>query len=245
MPLPLPLAILPVALTLLAALTGAPAHAESLPQRNLLVEWRTSGQSEDARAGAGAGVTTTTRNVPTPGGGYTVSTTRRTETTVTFGAGSVQTQSSGQGQQQMLVLNGGQARLFVGESRPFTVWQWGWGTPVGQPTSPTAQPQAQAWGQTVFLDLGQGLVVRPSWPGGQAPVRVEFQATSAQRGTAYEPDGTSRRAEVASTLLVPLGQWLVVARSGQRTETDQAGTLSTRTLERQDSGVLEIRITAP
>lgn len=237
--MPLPLAALSLALILMAA-TLAPARAESLPQRNLLVEWRTSGQSQDARAGAGAGVTTITRNVPTPGGGYTVSTTRRTETTVTFGAGSVQTQSSGQGQQQMLVLNGGQARLFVGESRPFTVWQWGWGTPAGQPT---AQPQV--WGQTVFLDLGQGLVVRPSWPGGQAPVRVELQATSAQRGTAYEPDGTSRRAEVASTLLVPLGQWLVVARSGQRTEIDQAGTLSTRTLDRQDSGVLEIRITAP
>lgn len=235
-----PVALAPLVLALLTSVAAGAARADTLPQRNLLVEWRTGGQSMEARAGAGAGVTTTTRTVPAPGGGYTVSTTRRTETTVTFGAGSVQTQASGQGQQQMLVLNGGQARLFVGESRPYTVWQWGWGTPVGQ-----AQPQPQAWGQTVFLDLGQGLMVRPSWPGGQAPVRVELQATSAQPGAAYAPDGVSRRAEVVSTVLVPLGEWLVVARSGQRSEAQQAGTLSTRSVERDERGVLELRISLP
>lgn len=215
-------------------------RAEALPLRNLLIEWRVAGQVADNRAGAGVSITTTS---PGPQGGYTVSTTRRSETTVTIGGGSVQTRTQEQGQQQMLVLNGGQARLFVGESRPYTVWQWAWGSGSGGGGGGTGV--GHGWGQTVFLDLGQGLSVQPSWPGGRAPVRVAFQASSARAGQAYEPDGVSRRTEVASTLLVPLGEWTVVARSGQRTEAQQAGTLSTRSVDRDDSGVLEIRISLP
>ncbi len=121
-------------------------RAEALPQRNLLIEWRVAGQVADNRAGAGVSITTTS---PGPQGGYTVSTTRRSETTVTIGGGSVQTRTREQGQQQMLVLNGGQARLFVGESRPYTVWQWDWGSGgAGVPgPGPRAQRAAQLAGR--------------------------------------------------------------------------------------------------
>jgi hypothetical protein len=106
--------------------------------------------------------------------------------------------------------------------------------------------------QTTWIDLGQGLVVTPRWPGGRAPVTVELEARSSepmQAGGAYsgrlEPDGQVRRTEVGSTVSVPLGEWTVVARNGGQSASTQSGTLSTRSLDESRSEQLEIRITAP
>lgn len=106
--------------------------------------------------------------------------------------------------------------------------------------------------QTVWIDLGQGLVVTPRWPGGRAPVTVELEARSsepAQPGAAYSgqmaPDGQVRRTELSSTVSVPLGEWTVVARNGGQVSSSQSGTLSTRSLDESRSEQLEIRVTAP
>jgi hypothetical protein len=209
------------------------------------------------------------------------------------------------------VLNGGRARLYVGRSQPYTVWQWagayggasgatgnagsgslgvigpqtassgrstgasgqaavlaqggvanGGASGIGSnatntttSTSNTNGYQPQVWAQTVWIDLGQGLSVAPRWRGGRAPVVVELQAQSRQpmmaggAGGAYsgqmDPDGQSRRIEVGSTLAVPLGEWVVVARSGSQVQRQQSGTLSTRELDDAQQAQLEIRITAP
>lgn len=106
--------------------------------------------------------------------------------------------------------------------------------------------------QTTWIDLGQGLVVTPRWPGGRAPVTIELEARSsepAQPGAAYsgqlDPDGQVRRTEVSSTVSVPLGEWTVVARNGGQSSNTQSGTLSTRSLDESRSEQLEIRVTAP
>lgn len=192
-----------------------------LPQRNLLIEWRVSsqGQSRERTAGLQHGrvIIDSQRGVI---GGAQVR------------LGTVQTDSQSDTVQQLRVLNGGRARLYMGQSRPYTVWQWAGGQP------------GQVWAQTQWLDLGQGMSLRPRWPGGRAPVTVELEARGSQAAP-YEPDGQTRQSEVASTLSVSLGEWAVVARSGSRAQQQRAGTLSTRDLDDAQSEQLEIRVTAP
>lgn len=141
--------------------------------------------------------------------------------------------------QQVQVLNGGRAKLFVGHTQSYTVWQWAW--------TGGAAGAAQAVPQTTTVELGQGLTIRPRWAGGHAPVVVELEAQSRQPQITQstEPDGQSRRMEVGSTLSVPIGQWAVVARSGVRVQRQQRAGLSTRDLDDNQQEQLEIRISAP
>jgi type II secretory pathway component GspD/PulD (secretin) len=105
--------------------------------------------------------------------------------------------------------------------------------------------------QTVWIDVGQGIDVTPRWSGGRDVV-VDIEARlrqPVQPGSAYgaqlDPDGQTRRTELASTLSVPLGEWVVVARNGGRSQRAQSGTLSTRDVDEGQSEQLEIRVTAP
>ena len=107
----------------------------------------------------------------------------------------------------LTVLNGGKARLYVGQSVPQTTWQFLFSAP-GNSTGAALQqarlgaapppPQgAQLLSQTVWIDLGQGLTVQPRWPGGKAPAEVQIEAVSRQPlgaggllGTSgYSPEG--------------------------------------------------------
>lgn len=246
----------------IGATTCAPSSAiagpRDLPARNLLVEWRIGGQgSSQARQG---GVQT----------GRVIIDSRRGvigQAGVTYGT--TQIESSGHSVQQVTVLNGGRARLFFGSTQPVTTWQWAWapgqgggggwssygpleGQPGQQPDQGRSGNPINIVPQTVWIDLGQGLVVTPRWPGGRAPVTVELEARSsepAQAGGVYsgqlDPDGQVRRTEVSSTISVPLGEWTVVARNGGQSSRTQSGTLSTRSLDESRSEQLEIRVTAP
>ena len=250
--------------TTFALLASAPAVAgpRELPARNLLIEWRIAGQgSSQLRQGGiqtGRVIIDSRRGVIGQAG-------------VTYGT--TQIESSGNSVQQVTVLNGGRARLFFGSSQPVTTWQWAWaGGPGGGggwtsygPLEGSGQgddDMAERHGrgrhpghivsQTTWIDLGQGLIVTPRWPGGRAPVTVELEARSsepAQPGGAYsgqlDPDGQVRRTEVSSTVSVPLGEWTVVARNGGQSSNTQSGTLSTRSLDESRSEQLEIRVTAP
>jgi len=255
------------ALVIQVCLPASPALAgpRDLPARNLLVEWRIGGQgSSQLRQGGiqtGRVIIDSRRGVIGQGG-------------VTYGT--TQTESSGNSVQQVTVLNGGRARLFFGSTQPVTTWQWAWSGGQGggsgwtsygplegsaQSGDDAAERQGGRQGrsspinivpQTTWIDLGQGLVVTPRWPGGRAPVTVELEARSsepAQPGSAYggrlDPDGQVRRSEVSSTVSVPLGEWTVVARNGGQSSNTQSGTLSTRSLDESRSEQLEIRVTAP
>lgn len=249
---------------LCAGLQPALAGPGDLPARNLLVEWRIGGQgSSQLRQGGiqtGRVIIDSRRGVIGQAG-------------VTYGT--TQTESSGNSVQQVTVLNGGRARLFFGSSQPVTTWQWAWAPgqvgggwtsygPLegsGQGGDEVAERHGgrdgrhspvQVVPQTTWIDLGQGLIVTPRWPGGRAPVTVELEARSsepAQPGSAYsgrlDPDGQVRRTEVGSTVSVPLGEWTVVARNGGQSSRTQSGTLSTRSLDESRSEQLEIRVTAP
>lgn len=248
--------------------SSAIAGPRDLPARNLLVEWRVGGQgSSQASQGSiqtGRVIIDSRRGVVGQAG-------------VTYGT--TQIESSGNSVQQVTVLNGGRARLFFGSTQPVTTWQWAWAPgqaggggwtsygplkgQAGQPGQPDSDMAERHGGQgpgnpinivpqTVWIDLGQGLVVTPRWPGGRAPVTVELEARSgepAQGGGVYsgrlDPDGQVRRSEVSSTISVPLGEWTVVARNGGQSSRAQSGTLSTRSLDESRSELLEIRVTAP
>lgn len=242
------------------------AHAAqpdpSLPQRNLLIEWRMSGQGQ-----------TNQRQQGVQSGQIILDSRGGVIGRSNIGVGSVQTDSQSDSVQQVQVLNGGRARVFVGRSQSYTTWQWAFSTTAGSSLggfgpqtgngggssitnnsggTQTGRYSPQALAQTAWIDLGDGLNVRPRWPGGRAPVLVELDAQSRQpasAGGAYsgqmDPDGQTRRIEVGSTLSVPLGQWAVVARSGSQVQRQQSGSLSTRELDDSQSTLLEIRITAP
>ena len=249
----------------MVALPG-PAKAEpvgGLPARNLVVEWRVNGMTQEQKRQQGV-----------QGGQIIVDSRGRVVGRSGFGATSIGTESSGSSVQQLQVINGGRARLFVGQTQPYMVWQWAW---VDSPISgggilgvigPTgagpssggngdnngrgAAPQPRAVAQTAWIDIGQGLYVRPRWPGGRAPVLVELEAQArlpatggGVDGNRIEPDGQTRHLDMNTTVSVPLNEWTLVARSGSQARQQQAGSLSTRDLDAMESERLEIRITAP
>lgn len=247
-------------LALTIPVSWAGPRDEVLPQRNLIVEWRMSGQGQ-----------TQQRNVGVRTGQIIVDSRGGVVGRTSIGTESYQTESQDNTVQQVQVLNGGRAKLYVGRSQPYTVWQWAWsgsasaGGSLGSYGPATQQGGASGANypvnvvpQTVWIDIGQGLNVRPRWPGGRAPVTVEIEAQARQPaqlsgsggmggtyGGQLDPDGQTRRIEVGSTLSVSLGEWVVVARSGGQTQRRQSGSLSTRDLDDSQSEQLEIRVTAP
>jgi len=205
-----------------------------LPQRNLLVEWRMNSSSEQQNQGGGlrtGEVTVDSRHGMSGRGTVVITSTTRTRTEMS--------------NQQLQVLNGGQARIYVGSSRPVTQWQFALsGAGMGAPTSAAnGNPAWQAWSSTVMLDTGRGLTVRPSWPGGSR-VTVEVEARVAQQ-TAYAPDGQVESSEVMTTVQIPLGVWTPVGQRSGQVQQRQSGVLSTQDLSRDDNEVLELRISAP
>ena len=201
---------------------------DGLPQRNLLVEWRVGGQGASTQRQAGIEV-----------GRVIIDSRRGVIGQAGITAGTVRTESQGSSVQQVMVLNGGRARLYMGRSQSVTAWQL------------VFSPGLMALPQTVWIDVGEGIHVTPRWSGGRDVV-VDIEAQSrqpVQPGSAYggqlDPDGQTRRTELASTVSVPLGEWVVVARNGGREQRSQSGTLSTRDVESSQSEQLEIRVTAP
>ena len=221
------------------------APRDGLPQRNLLVEWRVSGEGRTELRQGGIEV-----------GRVIIDSRRGVISQGNVGVGTVRTESGGSSVQQLMVLNGGRARLFMGRSQSLTAWQFAYspqagGAPRFGGYGPAGTPGVAAFPQTVWIDLGQGLDVTPRWSGGATAV-VEIEAQSrqpVQAGSVYGgqigPDGQTRSSEFASTVSVALGEWTVVARNGGSVQRSQSGTLSTREVDDRQTEQLEIRITAP
>jgi hypothetical protein len=201
----------------------------SLPQRNLLVEWRMGASSTQQRQGAGlrrGEVTADSRGGVWGRGNVEITSTTRSD--------------SQTGLQQLQVLNGGKARLYLGSSRPVTQWQFGVG---GTGTAMPSGSGWQAWSSTTWVDTGRGITVQPRWGGGRT-VTVELQARVAQQSP-YGPDGQTESTEVMTTVQVPLGVWTAVAQRGGQAQQSRRGVLSTEDASFDDHEVLEMRVSAP
>lgn len=75
----------------------------------------------------------------------------------------------------------------------------------------------------------QSFMVTPTWPGGDAPVRVIFDVE----------DGSST---YQSTLSLPMGRWQAAARSGGSTAPAPRGTVSSRDAAGQPERELQMRV---
>lgn len=131
---------------------------------------------------------------------------------------------------RLMVLNGRSASVQISESRPV---QWV-DAVVDLPTEGRGAPgmagaRVQAVPRSGELVQLRGFSVSPRWPGGQAPVLVEIQSSGG---------GT----ELLSTVQLPLGEWLTIARSGEAVEAPARGSLSTRDAEPRTLRELQLRI---
>lgn len=237
-----------VAAGLLGGVGGASAQAPALQARNLLIELR---QVDDRQSDASA--------LGVDRGSVVVHSDGRVTGGLRGGAQVRSTRGSAVASQQLRVMNGMPASIRLGQSVPLQLWQ-AWVTPQGVQAVPT----------TVFVDAGQGFAVRPSWPGGSAPVTLEVVSessrlaqpgmasrwgravaeTRAARGEALPPGtvdavGTVESARVLTTLAVPLGQWVTLAESGGSSVHEERGLLSTGQVEAAGGMRVEVRVTAP
>lgn len=226
------------------------AGASHLPQRNLLVSWRMQSDSEASRdtRGLQRGAVV----VDTQGG-------MRAQGVITYG--SAQAQASGQGEMQVLVLNGGQARLSLGQQRPYTQWQWlaGLQAPTSvasqgaQAQSPAdqAKPTVQVFSTTTWVDTGQGLRVRPSWGGGKAvtlELDTQSDVSNASRGLlsgGAEQQLPPERLQAHTTLQLPMDQWVTVARTQVQQSRSQQGSWRTSEVAQDGHTVLQVKVSLP
>lgn len=196
------------------------------PQRNLSVELRVSDAQFDAQRAAQGTVTIGSRGGQVNSGGSVV----------------VQAGSSRQGLdavQRVLVLNGGRATLRVAQGLlvdDTDVWWTPWG--------PGATLRSQ------WIELVNGLEVRPLWPGGSAPVTLEL---GAQRSTPGAPPPAGMPATrgtlpaqwtMMTTVQAPLDEWVTVAELRGRQDTAVvSGGFGASTASRQRQ--LQVRVSLP
>lgn len=248
------------ALACAALLVGplAMAHAADGPRGNLLVSWRMSGAADASRQAQGLRA------------GQVVIDSRRG---VSGRAGvewsSQQAQVEQRVEQQVMVLNGGRARIDLRQQRPVTQWQWvAQFDALGGGGRPSPAPQASLVSETVWLDSGQGLAVKPRWAGGRSPVVVELEAQApvpsasagwgrdragVRDGAEAEPAQLTAQLTAQTTVTVPLGEWVAVASTRQQQQQQQqqqqarqqTGTWRTADIEQDERAVLEIRVSLP
>lgn len=204
---------------LLLLLTLAPLLAAGAPPAvHLVIEWRwvESNLPPAAQAGVrdGAVVVGTAGSVSPRGPGTVISTAPA---------------APQQPAQRLIVLNGQHAGLRLTTREPLQ-----WVDPVVE-LDPSARPASAA--RRIYASprqgerrTTQGIALTPTWPGGRAPVRVEFAID--------DPDGN----EVQSTVQVPLERWQTVARSGGGMPAAPRGTLSSRDAAGQPERELQLRV---
>ncbi|MBB4843050.1 hypothetical protein HNP55_001569 [Paucibacter oligotrophus] len=214
-----------------------PARAESGPRRNLWVDirWVDSSLSNAALSGVREGaVVVGTAGSVSPRGGLGLSTRR---------------ESNGSSQlQRLLVLNGSTARVRLSEQLPVQWLDYGLQLETGQALG----AKVLALPRSASVEMLSEFSVTPQWPGGRQPVRLSLQVQQGRApGVAGEPappinPATHAQAgqstQIQSTVLLPLGEWLTIARSGLRAEAQERGMLSSRDAEGRASRELQIRL---
>jgi hypothetical protein len=136
--------------------------------------------------------------------------------------------------QQLQVRNGSTARLSFSQTTPL---QW-----VQSVQAQGALTGAGVKQGLIWLQAGQSLELRPSWPGGQRPATVDVQVQTAnvQQQPGRELP-TQERSELRTSVQAPLGQWVTLARSGNA---PQPGVYSSNAAS-QRPRLLQLRVTAP
>lgn len=181
-----------MALVLTVRAQAAPdfiANPGTLPLRNLQIEvrqLRDSHQSQDTLGASG--------NVQLQPG--------QSGVRVNITAQNDQRKDSGHLTQRLLVLNGRNANIMLGNSVPLRLLH------------SFVQNGVVRYGSgTVLVNAGSGFSATPLWRGGDS-AELELAAVQSTRH-AMAPPAESR---VATTLVVPLNEWMTVAQS------DEAGT---------------------
>ncbi len=194
------------------------------PQRNLSVEMRVSDDQADAQRDAQGSVTVGSRGGRIHAAG-----------SVTVRSGS--SRQASDATQRVLVLNGGRATLRLAQGLQVDdteVWWTPWG--------PGAAVRSQ------WVELVNGMEVQPRWPGGDAPVTLEIAAQSAGRATPNSGQPLPPQASMFTTVQVPMGEWVEVARvqgrqSASTVSGGAAGGFGASTSSRQRS--LQVRVGLP
>lgn len=206
----------------LALMLGSPLAMAAPPAVHLVVElrWVDSNLPPAAQAGVrdGAVVVGTAGSVSPRGPGVVVST----------------APAPAQPAQRLLVLNGQRASLRLTTREPL---QWVDAVVEIDPsTSPAGPAGAASAPRRVYASPRQGerrttqsFTVMPVWPGGRAPVRVEFNVD----------DGDNA---FQSTLELPMERWQTVARSGGTVAPAPRGTLSSADASGHPERELQLRV---
>ena len=206
----------------LAALSLCGAARAAPPLRNLSVEMRVSEDQFDAQRGAQGSVSIGSRGRADASGSVVV--------------GSTSSRQGLDATQRVLVLNGGRATLRMAQGLlvdDTEIWWTPWG--------PGAAVRSQ------WVELANGMEVRPQWPGGDAPVTLEV---AAQRSAPGGPPPQGTRAAlpaqwtVVTTVLAPLGEWVTVAQvAGRQSAAVSGGGFGASTASRQRE--LQVRVSLP
>jgi hypothetical protein len=188
-------------------------------QRNLAVEMRVSEDQADVQRDAQGSVSIGSRGGRVNAG-----------SSVTVQAGS--SRQATDATQRVLVLNGGRATLRLSQGLQVDdaeVWWTPWG--------PGAAVRSQ------WVELVNGMEVQPRWPGGDAPVTLEIAAQSAGRATPNSGQPLPPQTSVLTTVQVPMGEWVEVARLQGRQSSVSSGGFGAATSSRQRS--LQVRVSLP
>ena len=235
---------------LVAVATGVSAAP---PAVNLVVEWRAVSTASDD-----------TRTSGVRSGGWQVDTRGGVSGQASVSWGRQAREADQQLDGQVTVLNGSRAGLSLRRTAAITHWRWlasvdpaaataSAPSPASAPSSRSGLPPGVqlTWvPDTHWVDQGQGLSVRPRWPGGAAPVELELDAEVEPAGLptpAYDPDGqvVARSARVRTTLSVPLDTWTPIARNASPSRAQQRGTWSSGESRRDEAFELQIRVRRP
>jgi hypothetical protein len=184
------------------------ANPEPLPMRNLQIEVRQAGSSLRSQSALGAqgGVALQ------PG---------RSGINAQITAQDSQRSDSRDLVQRVLVLNGRNANINLGNSQPLRL------------------VQARQAG-TVFIEANSGFSARPTWYGGDS-VELELSAGQASR-TGSSPQAPLSSSSTSTSLTVRLGEWVTVAESDDASAGSSSGIADSRQSTRRDGMRVEVRL---
>lgn len=146
--------------------------------------------------------------------------------------------------QQVLVRNGEKASV-----RQMTAQAMQWVQSATTQNAALAVPGAAASSSggsvnqaLTWMEAGQGMTVKPRWPGGRQWVTVEIEVQSASVTPRLGADLPEQmRSQIVTTVTAPMGQWVTIAASGSSVQRGSYGTESATETRR----LLQIRVLAP
>lgn len=147
-------------------------------------------------------------------------------------------------EQSIQVRNGEKASLSLGKSIPMQ-WVQSVTSQSAMLAASGASASSNSGGVThavTWMDAGQALKLHPVWPGAKQLVTVDIEvqaATLAPRVGEELP--AQSRSRTATTVRVPLGQWITIASTGSSLQAGVYGSDAASNTKR----LLQIRVQAP